>query len=114
MPESEYKWIKNQRQGRCQTCNELIQPGTRCLWSLLDKKHIYCEKCANHFGHIDPWAAEGEGKGTVGDSKSLPSMTTTTESSYEAIKTNYGNEEILYKRAYMDDFVILFVRRRDA
>ena len=106
---TEFRWITTNRDSVCAGCHCVLHKGDRVLWSLTERNRIWCKGCGRSSGVND----DEEGKGTVGDGKSFPSMTTTTESSYEAIKTTYGNEEILYKRAYMDDFVILFVRRRD-
>jgi len=107
MTEPEYRWITNQRQGRCTRCHELVQQGSRCLWSLLDKQHIYCADCAGKFGYDDE-----PRKGAIGDSNTFPSMTTTTESSYEAIKNNsVVNGSTTYDIAFVNDDYLLFVRR---
>ena len=50
----EYKWLTTNRAGRCVLCSAETHQGDRILWSLVDKKKIWCKACANKLGQTDP------------------------------------------------------------
>ena len=79
--------------------------GDRVLWSLLERNKVWCQGCGR--------SSVVDDKEVVNNNKGRAEPSTTTTESYEAIKTTYGNDEYVYRRAYMDDDVILFVRRRE-
>ena len=102
---TEFRWITTNRDSVCAGCHCVVHNGDRVLWSLVERNKIWCQGCGRSSG-VDDNSTNDNNKG-----RAEPS-TTTTES-YEAIKTTYGNGEYFYKRAYMDDDVILFVRGRE-
>jgi len=48
--ESEWRWIKSSRPGRCRQCSTAIQTGEMCLYSW-KQREIWCLQCAESMGH---------------------------------------------------------------
>ena len=70
MPD-EYKWLTTNRTGHCVLCNAETHQGERILWSLIDKKKIWCQACGSKLGPTDNQVA-------VSKENTPSSLTTTT------------------------------------
>ena len=82
MNEPEFKWIRTDRNGRCTGCRNQVQDGDLVLWSLLEKRHIWCQDCGERSGVIPLPNPLPVSKGKQ------PTIRTSTTESYEAISTS--------------------------
>jgi hypothetical protein len=48
--DSEWRWIRSSRPGRCRQCSTAIQTGEMCLYSW-KQREIWCLQCAESMGH---------------------------------------------------------------